>query len=250
MHEHRELLTRMPKYFLDTDEKIGYQILKGKYLFELGDQQAAYDVMSSIDPKLLYPEEYSDLTVDLVFMLLQMGNLPRAASLVEEIKETDFRAYSFLKSYLSELQGDQEAAWQYAQSGENAAGIQIVNIYRDRGQLSKEVEAEINIVKQYEEMIHLHQLKQDMETLSKMSEVLTDAYSKADRLPAMILGPLLIELAYLSTFSTVLKNPSQAKKAWDRFCGSGQSVNHFSKEVQEKADRLRRMFMAGCGDHQ
>jgi hypothetical protein len=127
---------------------------------------------------------------------------------------------------------------------------EIVNIYRDRGQLSKEVEAEINIVKQYEEMIHLHQLKQDMETLSKMNEVLTDAYSKADRLPAMILGPLLIELAYLSTFSTVLKNPSQAKKAWDRFCGSGQSVNHFSKEVQEKADRLRRMFMAGCGDHQ
>jgi hypothetical protein len=118
---------------------------------------------------------------------------------------------------------------------------EIAQIHRDHGQLLKEIEAEVNIVKQYHEMIDLGQLNLG-KAVPKMREVLTDAYNKAEQLPAMILGPWLIELAF---FSAVLGIPAQAQKARDRFCDSGQSVNHFSKEIQEKDAYLA---MRGYGD--
>lgn len=141
-HEHRDLLTKMPWYFLDANEKIGYQMLKGKYLFEQGNPRGAYAVMSAIDQKLLYPEEISDLTVDLVYMLQQLGNLSKAEMLTEAIRSTDLLAYGFLKSYLSELQGDLEAAWRYAQEGENAVSVRkrdariLMSLYTQLGRLS------------------------------------------------------------------------------------------------------------------
>lgn len=142
VHEHRDLLTQMPWYFLDANEKICYQILKGKYLFDQGDVRGAYVVMSAIDQKLLYPEEISSLTVDLVFMLQQLGNLSKAETLAEAIQSTDLPTYGFLKSYLSELQGDLDAAWRYAQEGENAVGARkkdariLASLYTQLGRLS------------------------------------------------------------------------------------------------------------------
>lgn len=141
-HDHRDPLTKMPWYFLDTNEKIGYQILKGKYLFEQGDLRGTYAIMSAIDQSLLYPEEISDLTVDMVFMLQQLGNFSKAETLTEVIHSTDLLAYGFLKSYLSELRGDMDAAWRYAQEGENAVddrkkGAHILaSLYTQLGRLS------------------------------------------------------------------------------------------------------------------
>ncbi|MEM1486439.1 hypothetical protein V6615_16495 [Oscillospiraceae bacterium PP1C4] len=141
-HEHRDPLTKMQWYFLDANEKISYQMLKGKYLFEQGDPRGAYAVMSAIDQKLLYPEEITNLTVDLVFMLQQLGNLSKAETLAEAIQSTDLPAYGFLKSYLSELQGDLDAAWRYAQEGENAVGVRkkdphiLAPLYTQLGRLS------------------------------------------------------------------------------------------------------------------
>jgi hypothetical protein len=119
---------------------------------------------------------------------------------------------------------------------------EIVQIHRDHGQLLNEIEAEVNIVKQYGEMVYLGQLT-PADAEPKMREMLTDAYNKAEQLPAMILGAVLIELAF---FSANLGDPAQAQKAWDRFCDSGQSVTHFSKEIQEKAAYVMEIFTANC----
>lgn len=141
-HEHCELLKKMPWYFLDANERIGYQVLKGKYLYERGNLHSAYTALSTVDRKLLYTEELSNLTVDLVFILQMLGNLTKADALVEAIKPTDKPAYGFLKSYLSELHGDLESAWRYAQDGENAVDIHnhnasiLSSLYTQLGRLS------------------------------------------------------------------------------------------------------------------
>lgn len=492
VHEHRALLKKMPWYFLDANETISYQMLKGKYLFEQGSLREAYTVMSAIDQKLLYPEELSSLTVDLVFILQQLGNLPKAEMLAETIRSTDLLTYGFLKSYLSELQGDLEAAWRYAREGENAVNLrkkdarilaslytqlgrlssfrnnitemfhyyhlaleqakkhcdirllhpvyqnllfqlqvhqlnkdehdqlmreytnavanaslksllelenfrialarqnhdreaeyteimagyrslrqrtvppeqymievstlkmlnngrydasevledvarhfnayftlplparfialqnltcpavltpaqavlyeswtpklveyaqnqammdlnqyerslpsdcvnercwvmlhrvdftrrsnaqydgqrilqwmwEIVRIYRDSGQLFKEVEAEIHLVKQYDEMIGLGQLSPDAATLDQMREVVADAHMKSKQLPSLTVGALLIELAH---FSLKLGELAQAAEALIRFRSLGQSPAHFSLELQQKAAMLEQAFSA------
>ncbi len=141
-HEHSDILMKMPWYFLDTNEKVSYLILKGKYLFEIGNHRAAYEVMSGIDQKFLYPEEITELTVDLVYMTLALGNFTKAELLVERIKTVAPPAYYFLKSYLSELQGDLDTAWEYARSGENFISTKEKNariltaLYTQLGRLS------------------------------------------------------------------------------------------------------------------
>lgn len=142
IHEHRDFLAKKPWYFLDSNEKISYQILQGRYLFELGDWRKAYEVLSSINTELLYPEENADLTVDVTFLLLKLGNFEKAERMVESIKATAPPAYYFFKSYLSELQGEMDAAWRYAQEGENtidrkkSAPSIVTSLYTQLGRLS------------------------------------------------------------------------------------------------------------------
>lgn len=143
-HEHSEILDRRPWYFLDQNEKLGYEICKGKYLYELGNRRAAYEVMSEVEKKreLLYPEELADITVDLVFMLLELGAFSKADRKAEGIKEVAPLEYFFLKSYSSELQGNLDDAWRYAQEGEAAIGEQreshriLGALYTQLGRLS------------------------------------------------------------------------------------------------------------------
>ena len=142
IHEHRSFLNRMPWYFLDKNEKINYEILKGKYLAELGDIRKSYNVISSVNADLLYPEEKANITIDLAFILLQLGNFSKAESTADSIKTINPTAYYFLKSYLSELQGDLDSAWGYAQDGENAIGAKnpesriLTSLYTQLGRLS------------------------------------------------------------------------------------------------------------------
>ncbi len=142
VHEHRDFLSKMPWYFLDQSEIISYQQLKGKYLYELGNLRLAYETLSDIDQALLYPEEIADLTVNLVYMTLELGNFPKAEQLAEVVKAADLPTYGFLKSYLAELQGNSDAAWRYACDGENAIRPRQANahiltsLYTQLGRLS------------------------------------------------------------------------------------------------------------------
>jgi hypothetical protein len=141
-YEHRELLQRMPWYFLDSNEIIAYQILESKYLCELGNIRKAYEVLSSIEPDLLYPEEQAELTENLVVLLIQLGNFTKAESVIHSIENTAPSAYGFLKSHLSELQGNLDAAWHYAREGENAICARkkdahtLTELYTQLGRLS------------------------------------------------------------------------------------------------------------------
>ncbi len=119
-HEHKEFLHKCPWYFLDANEKIAYEMMKGKYLHTLGNIRGACDVMMGVDSRLLYPEEESERTFQVAMMLLQLGNIPKSSQMADSLCESNPAAYGYLKSFLSEQQGDLEEAWHYAVNGEHA----------------------------------------------------------------------------------------------------------------------------------
>ena len=125
--EHRELIEKKPWYLQDADEKVAYQILKARYLHEEKNIRASYEAFASIDRKLLYPEELSDLCYSQAVLLLDLGNLPKANQIIQELEATNAPAYYALRSYLEELQGNQEEAYQMACMGENALPAQYKN---------------------------------------------------------------------------------------------------------------------------
>lgn len=140
--EHREFLAGPPWYFRDKNEILGYEILKGKYLFSLGNLREAYAVMDRVDQADLYPEEKAELTLDCVQILIALGNFPKAESRVAAMEKVKPTAYFFLRSYLAELQGDLDAAWQNARKGEDAIDTKrkdahlLCELYTQLGRLS------------------------------------------------------------------------------------------------------------------
>lgn len=139
--EHKELIDRKPWYLQDADEKVAYQILRARYLNEEGSIRASYKAFESIDQKLLYPEELSDLYYSQAVLLISLGNLPKTNQVIQGLENTNAPAYYALQSYLEELQGNQEEAYQMACMGENAIPAQykdyhiLISIYTHLGRV-------------------------------------------------------------------------------------------------------------------
>lgn len=125
--DHGELIQKKPWYLLDANEKLAYQILRGKYLYEKGSYNAAYQTYIGIDQRLLYPEELSDVTYSMVVLLIQQGNLPKAMEVIRPLERANPPAYFAFRSYLEELQGKPDESYESACRAENV----IPRSYKD-----------------------------------------------------------------------------------------------------------------------
>lgn len=118
--EHSACVAKMPWYFLDQNEKLEFKILRAKYLFEQGALIDSYNLFQSIDRRILYPEEQSELDHSLAFLLIQQGSLTKAEEVVKRLETSDPPDGYTLDSFLAELQGDLDRAFDLAYRGENA----------------------------------------------------------------------------------------------------------------------------------
>lgn len=119
-YEHRSFIDKKPWFILDHNEIIAYKVLRSSYLHRLGDLKGAYDAICSIEEMSLYPQERIFLDTNRVYILIEMGNIPKAQTVVDSLRELDYPAYCFLSSYILELQGNIEEAFVLAVAGENA----------------------------------------------------------------------------------------------------------------------------------
>lgn len=139
--EHRELIERKPWYLQDADEKVAYQILRARYLNEEGGVRASYEAFESIDQKLLYPEELCDLYYSQAVLLIGLGNLSKANQVIQKLENTNAPAYYALRSYIEEMQGNQEEAYRLACEGENAIPVHykdyntLISLYTQLGRI-------------------------------------------------------------------------------------------------------------------
>lgn len=118
--EHGELIEKKPWYLLDQDEKLAYQILRAKYLYEQGSHLESYRAYTKINQRLLYPEEYSELAYSMAVLLIKLGNLPKANEVIQPLSTANPPAFFAFRSFLEELQGDLDKAYASAIQGENS----------------------------------------------------------------------------------------------------------------------------------
>lgn len=119
-YEHRKCLDKRPWFVLDKNERIEYELLRARYLNNLGDIQGAYNAICKAEEMPMYPEEYIDLDTNRVFMLTQMGDIPKARRVLENLSAEDHPAYCFLHSFILEQEGKQDEAFSMAIEAENA----------------------------------------------------------------------------------------------------------------------------------
>ena len=119
-YEHRKCLDKRPWFILDKNERIEYELLRARYLNNLGDIQGAYNAICKAEEMPMYPEEYIDLDTNRVFMLTQMGDIPKARRVLENLSAEDRPAYCFLHSFILEQEGKQDDAFNMAIEAENA----------------------------------------------------------------------------------------------------------------------------------
>lgn len=119
-YEHRKCLDKRPWFILDKNERIEYELLRARYLNNLGDIQGAYNAICKAEEMPMYPEEYIDLDTNRVFMLTQMGDIPKARRVLENLSAEDRPAYCFLHSFILEQEGKQDEAFSMAVEAENA----------------------------------------------------------------------------------------------------------------------------------
>ena len=130
--EHGDLIKKKPWYLLDRNEKLAYQILRAKYLYEQGSFHTSYHAYTEIDQRLLYPEERSDVTYSMAVLLIELGNLPKAKEAIQSLRTENPPAFFAFQSFLEELQGDLDKAYDSAVQGENS----IPQNYKDYNTLS------------------------------------------------------------------------------------------------------------------
>ena len=119
-YEHRQCIDKRPWFILDQNERIEYELLRARYLNNFGDIQGAYNAICKAEEMPLYPEEYIDLDTNRVFMLTQMGDIPKARRVLENIAVEDRPAYCFLHSFILEQEGKLDEAFSMAIEAENA----------------------------------------------------------------------------------------------------------------------------------
>lgn len=119
-YEHRRCLEKRPWFILDHDEHIQYELLRAKYLHNLGDIHGAYDAICKAEEMPMYHDERIDADISRVFMLAQTGDLPKAKLVLNSIEDADLPAYCFLRSFISEQEGKLDEAFDLAIEAENA----------------------------------------------------------------------------------------------------------------------------------
>ena len=119
-YEHRDCIDTRPWYMLDLDERIEYELLRARYLNSLGDIKGAYNAICIAEEMPMYPEERVDLDINRVFMLTQMGDIPKARRVLESFETKDRPAYCFLCSFVLEQEGKLSQAFDLAIEAENA----------------------------------------------------------------------------------------------------------------------------------
>lgn len=119
-YEHRKCVDKRPWFVLDQNERIEYELLRAKYLNNLGDIQGAYNAICKAEEMPMYPEERIDHDTNRVFMLTQMGDIPKARHVLESLAVEDRPAYCFLHSFILEQEGKLSEAFEMAIEAENA----------------------------------------------------------------------------------------------------------------------------------
>lgn len=116
---------RFLHFFVDTDVKLSYQFLKASYLFYTGDAAGAYDTLSAIDRKMLYPEEVKSLDLDRAIFLTLMGDINAAKQLLGNAVDNKSGDPEVWMSYafIAETQGDMDAAYQFAAKSKSLAEV-------------------------------------------------------------------------------------------------------------------------------
>lgn len=119
-YEHRQCIDKRPWFFLDQGERIEYELLRARYLNNLGDIQGAYAALCKAEEMPMYSDERMDIDINRVFMLTQMGDMPKAKLVITNFEKKDRPAYCFLHSFILEQEGNLEAAFDVAVEAENA----------------------------------------------------------------------------------------------------------------------------------
>lgn len=114
--------------FVDCDVKLSYQFLKADYLFNTDDVVNAYKTLSSINRKLLYPEEARVLDLDRAYFLAFMGDINAAKQLLGDPNKNTSRDPNVWMSYafIAEAQGDIETAYEFASKSKSLAEVEEI----------------------------------------------------------------------------------------------------------------------------
>ena len=118
--ENKDVVKHRPWYFLDANERIQYELLKASYLKDLGNIKLAYETLSNAEKLPMYKDEVSECDISRVYLLIELGNLKKARQVLESVKKYDYTAYCFLDSFISEMEGKLDEAFEKAQKAENS----------------------------------------------------------------------------------------------------------------------------------
>ena len=118
--ENKSFVNHRPWYFLDANERIQYELLKASYLKELGDIKSSYETLSKAEKLPMYKDEVSECDISRVYFLIELGNIKKARQVLASVKKYDYTAYCFLDSFISEMEGKLDEAFEKAQKAENS----------------------------------------------------------------------------------------------------------------------------------
>ncbi|MCR5653803.1 MAG: hypothetical protein K6F88_08400, partial [Ruminococcus sp.] len=118
--ENKDVVKHRPWYFLDANERIEYELLKASYLKDLGNIKFAYETLSNAKKLPMYKDEVSECDISRVYLLIELGNIKKARQVLESVKKYDYTAYCFLDSFISEMEGKLDEAFEKAQKAENS----------------------------------------------------------------------------------------------------------------------------------
>lgn len=126
--ENKKVIEKRPWYFLDANERIEYELLKSRYLHQLGEIKSAYETISRAENMPMYDKEVLECDISRAYMLLELGEIKRAHQVLTAVKENDYPAYCFLESFRLEMEGKLDESFKKAQEAEVAININYRNI--------------------------------------------------------------------------------------------------------------------------
>ena len=118
--ENKKVIDHRPWFIMDANERIQYELLKASYLRELGDIKSAYESLCVAETMPMYDEEISECDISRVYVLIELGNIKKARQILETIKTYDYTAFCFLDSFISEMEGNLDEAFEKAQTAESS----------------------------------------------------------------------------------------------------------------------------------
>ena len=133
-------------FFTDPDVQLEYLFLKAAYFSAVSEDDKAYEVLQSIDSRLLYSEERNSWNIERAESLSILGDINAARELLGNPEENNSKdpevwiAYAFI----SETQGDIDQAFEYAKKAKALAEISDLPdwmkalIYNDYGRFTFE----------------------------------------------------------------------------------------------------------------